>query len=95
MERKRREAIGLDVLNDTGVHGTFEPVVLVFAGSFTRAVGGAELLLHGLVDRGQEDDLAVGSLGHGLHCLEIADLHGRGGREDVGGLSTLAWIYRI
>ena len=53
------------------------------------AVGGAELLLHGLVDRRQEDNLAISCLSHGLHCLEITDLHGRGGREDVGSLDEL------
>lgn len=42
---------------------------------------------HGLVRRGQEDDLAVGGLGHRLHSLEVADLHSRSRREDVGGLT--------
>jgi hypothetical protein len=36
--------------------------------------------------RGQENHLAVGGLGHGLHGLEVTDLHGRGGGEDIGGL---------
>ena len=51
--------------------------------------------LHGVVERGahrwagtgKEDDLAVGRLSHGLHGFEVADLHGRSGTEDVGGLT--------
>ena len=31
--------------------------------------------------------LAVGGLGHGLHGLEISDLHGGGAGQDVGGLA--------
>ena len=41
-----------------------------------------QLLLHRLVRSGQEDDFAVGRLGHGLHGLQIADLHrGRRGQD--------------
>lgn len=42
---------------------------------------------HGLVGSRQEDDLAVGRLSHGLHSLEVADLHGRSRAEDVGSLT--------
>lgn len=42
---------------------------------------------HGLVRSRKEDNFAVGGLGHGLHSLEVSDLHGRGGAEDVGGLA--------
>lgn len=48
-----------------------------------------QLRLHadGLVRSGEEDDLAVGGLGHRLHGLEVADLHRRRRGEDVGGLA--------
>lgn len=62
-------------------------VLLVRRGALAVAVGFRELRLHGLVLRGQEDDLAVGRLGHGLHGLEVSDLHGRGAGQDVGGLA--------
>lgn len=42
---------------------------------------------NGLVVGRQEDDLAVSSLGHGLHCLEVSDLHGRSRAQDIGRLS--------
>lgn len=49
--------------------------------------GGVEDGAHVLAGAGQEDDLAVGRLGHGLHGLEVTDLHGRCRAENVGGLS--------
>lgn len=91
----------LDILDDPRIDRTLEPVIDVVAaarrvehslpcGVLARALAGAlgleQLLRHGLVHRGQEDDLAVGGLGHGLHGLEVADLHGGCGGEDVGGL---------
>lgn len=87
---------GLDVLNNPSVDSLLKavagggalpaslgvvPTGLVDGGVEGRGAG------HGLVGGGQEDDLGVGGLGHGLHGLEVADLHGRGGREDVGGLA--------
>lgn len=42
---------------------------------------------HSLVGSRQEDDLAVGGLGHGLHSFEVTDLHGGSGAQDVGGLA--------
>ncbi len=36
---------------------------------------------------GHKDDLAPGSLRHLLQSLELTDLHGGGGREDVGSLA--------
>ena len=50
-------------------------------------VGNAHLLLYGRVRSRQEDDLAVRALGHGLHGLQIPDLHGRRGAHDVCGLA--------
>ena len=46
-----------------------------------------QLLLHSLIGSRQENNLAVGRLGHGLHGLEVPDLHGGRGGEDVGGLA--------
>ena len=46
------------------------------------------MLLHSLVHRRQEDDLAVGSLGHGLHGFEVSDLHGGSRGENIGSLVT-------
>jgi hypothetical protein len=65
---------------------------LIIARSFASCVrrsrsGFQHALGDGLVGSGQEDDLAVGSLGHSLHGLEVSDLHGRSRAEDVGGLS--------
>ncbi len=37
--------------------------------------------------RGHEDDLTIGGLGHCLHGLEIADLHRRCARQDIGRLA--------
>ena len=36
---------------------------------------------------GQENDLAVGALGHGLHRLQVSDLHGRRTAQDIGRLA--------
>jgi len=54
----------------------------------TIRIGLLELLLHThrLIGRRQEDDLAIGGLGHGLHSLQIPNLH-RGRRaQDVSRL---------
>ena len=45
------------------------------------------LRLNSLIGGREEDDLAVGGLGHGLHSFEVSDLHGRSRRQDVGSLS--------
>lgn len=93
---------GSDVFNNPSIDGLLETVVPtskvaeVLGGRTSLLVrivsagqGGVELGRggHRLVGGGQEDDLAVGTLSHGLHCLEVANLHGGGGREDIGGLS--------
>lgn len=91
----------LNVLNDTSVNSLLESRVLtskiVGTGRGVRATSLASLLSvsladslahgHGLVRSRKEDNLAVGGLGHGLHSLEVSDLHGRGGAEDIGGLA--------
>lgn len=89
----------LHLLNHPGVDGRLETVVLTCKFGKVRGLasladvgglhggvegGGAG---HGLVGGGQEDDLAVRRLGHCLHGLEVADLHGRGRRQNVGGLA--------
>lgn len=56
----------------------------VGAGALAVRIGLGERALYGFVLGGQEDDFAVGGLGHGLHCLEVADLHGWRTGEDVG-----------
>ena len=61
--------------------------VRVRAGPFARGIGLRELLLHRLVGGREEDDLAVGRLGHGLHGFEVADLHRGRAAEDVGRLA--------
>ena len=75
----------LDVLDDVGVQGLLEIGVAAVGGALGEGVG------HGLgADgrrAGQEDDLAVGRLGHSLHGLEITDLHGGGAAQDIGGLA--------
>lgn len=85
----------LEVLDDASVHGTLEAIVGAVVGvdgpvgarSLARTVGRGELLLHRLVRGRQENDLAVSRLGHGLHCLQVADLHGRRRRQNVGSLT--------
>ena len=86
----------LDVLHHPGIYGLLEAVVGVsvkhvvceaagpFAGMICQLRHG---LLHRLVRGRQEDNLAVGRLGHCLHGLEVSDLHGGCGAQDVGGLS--------
>ena len=82
------------MLNDAGVYSLLKAGVR--RAEIVSKVGDARSLAvlvedgavgHGLVGGGQEDDLAVGRLGHGLHGLEVADLHGGSGREDVGSLA--------
>lgn len=84
---------GSDVFNDPGVHGTLKALVClgslaVSTGTLARIFSSAELLLNGLIHCGQEYDFAVCGLGHGLHCFQVSDLHGRGGGEDIGGLTS-------
>ena len=90
IENQKPQAFFLDVLDHAGIHSALEPFILrgiaVSARSFSGAFSGAELLLHGLVHRRQEDHLAVGSLGHGLHGFEVSDLHGGSRGEDIGSL---------
>jgi hypothetical protein len=84
--------IPLNVLHNTCVDGTLESIIVgigvgvkrlrraavIPTGTFANGFGHCKLLLDGLGRRGQEDDLAVGRFGHGLHRLEVADLHSRG-----------------
>ena len=90
----------LNVLHNASVHGGLETGILltskvpklgVLGTALARLVGGrasdGAAHVHGLVGGGQEDDLAVGRLGHGLHGLEVADLHGGRGAQNVGGLA--------
>lgn len=82
----------LDILDNLRIYGSLKPVVYISryrsgydsARSFTGIIG--SLLHHRLVHCRQEDDLAISRLGHGLHGFEVANLHSRGGREDVGSL---------
>lgn len=57
------------------------------AGSLAVALRLGHLLRQTARGAGHEDDLAAGTLGHGLHGLQVADLHGRGAGQDVGGLA--------
>lgn len=89
------KAMHLEVLDHASVHGTLEAIVNIAVGvggpiiarSLARIFGRSKLLLHRLVRGRQENDLAVGRLGHGLHCLEVADLHGRSRGQNVGRLA--------
>lgn len=88
------EIIGSDVFNNPGVHGALKALVClgslaVSTGTLARIFSSAELLLHSLIHCRQEDHFTVCGLGHGLHCFQVSDLHGRGGGEDIGGLTTV------
>lgn len=85
----------LDILDNSCVHSALKPVVLglaIMTGSLSGVVSGCHLLLHGLVDCGQEDDLAIGGLSHGLHRLKVPDLHGRRGGKNIGRLVLLTLL---
>jgi len=69
--------VGLDAEGVAGGGGW------VRGGSVGVGVGVGEGALDGLVLGGQKDDFAVGGFGHGLHCLEVSDLHGGRAGEDV------------
>lgn len=72
------------------IDGLTEPGAVVGAARLAAVVLSGHSLVeagHRLVGGGQEDDLGVRRLGHGLHRLEVTDLHGGRGREDVGGLA--------
>jgi hypothetical protein len=89
--------LSLDGLVETVIGGGKVMSAAVALAEGVGAAGAGGLLLeggleggvagHGLVGGRQEDDLGVGALGHGLHGLEVADLHGRRRGEDVGGLA--------
>lgn len=100
--KKKSEKKGLDVLDDASIDGRLHAGVLTskvpVAGTTALAVDlglvlGADVgrrqtgHVVGLRGARQEDDLGVGALGHGLHGLEVADLHGGCRREDIGGLA--------
>lgn len=78
----------LDVFDHARIHCTLESIIrlLVSTRAFASILCRSHLLLHSLVHCRQKDDLAVGCLGHGLHRLEIADLHRRCRRQDISGL---------
>lgn len=57
------------------------------AGTFAGIGGHLELVVHRLVGAWKENDFTVGGLGHGLHSLQIADLHGWSAAQDVGSLT--------
>lgn len=87
----------LDVLNNVSVHGLLETLVVakdVVRGLEVGSVSSVgvnsrlERLVKTLVrGSGKENDLAVGRLGHSLHSLEVTDLHGGGGAQDIGSLA--------
>lgn len=91
----------LEIFHDASVHGLLETWVLTskiasIAGgagaTFTGLGEIAQCSIHGSCVEGlavarQKDDLAVGRLGHSLHSLEVADLHGWRRTQDVGGLA--------
>jgi hypothetical protein len=64
----------------------------VRARTLTHGVGLSERSLYSHVLRGQEDDLGICRLGHGLHGLEVADLHSGCGGEDVCRLTVIGSV---
>merc|ERR1719456_119753 len=98
-EPRRRESLSLHVLHDASVYGVLEAAVaveltvagvlvaLVAARTFAYILRRLDVLPDAVAGPRHEDDLAVGRLGHGLHGLEVADLHGRRAGQDVGGLT--------
>jgi hypothetical protein len=70
----------------------------IFRGSAVRAralthrVCLSERSLYSHVLRGQEDDLGVCGLGHGLHSFEVADLHSGCGGEYVCRLTVIVSV---
>ena len=91
-----KAVIHLDVLDNASIYGPLEAVIhitdfssAIIAGTLAGVVGCCQLLLDGLIHGRQKDDLAVSGLGHGLHCLEVADLHSRGRRKDIGSLEMI------
>lgn len=84
----------LNVLDDASVNRALETIVLVVvvggtvvAWALARIISRRKLLLHRLVHGWQEDNLAVGSLRHGLHSFKVTDLHGRSRGQDIGSLT--------
>lgn len=84
---------------DGPLHSGIEPVAKVIGGWAEIGVGSTaartlpvchtllKLVLEPRVRGWHEDDFGVRGLGHSLHCLELADLHGRRAGEDIGGLT--------
>lgn len=85
----------LNVLDDLCVHCLLEALStlaiewLAFAAALTRILIRLlqRLTADSLVVRRQEDNLAICRLGHGLHSLQISDLHGRCRRQDISSLA--------
>lgn len=93
----RHQPFDSDILNNPGINRLLKAgisaaaplvksvVVLVSRPPSQRIL---ELLgaRHSLISSRQENNLAVRTLGHGLHRLQVANLHGRGGRQDISRL---------
>lgn len=86
------------MLNNASVDGLLEILtskvlhIASSAAAFTGVAGfvgqgSVKCASHVLSGTRQENDLAVGGLGHGLHGFEITDLHGGSRAEDVGSLA--------
>ena len=94
-EESHNHGTVLHVLHHMSINSALEPLVITSVllsrrrlepmGTRTLARGFSlcKCILHRLVLSWEEDDLGVCRLGHGLHSLEVADLHSRGGRKDV------------
>ncbi len=83
--------MGIDSPLETGVLTSKVTIVIFRRGVDARVLCfSGQRALHHTSDRrgaGQEDDLGVGALGHGLHGLEVSDLHGGCAGQNVGRLS--------
>merc|ERR1711939_610750 len=98
--RRKQKSLSLHVLHNASVYGVLEAAVaveltvagvvlvaLVATGTLAHIFRRLDILADAVAGPRHENDLAVGRLGHGLHGLEVADLHGGRAGQDVGGLA--------
>lgn len=79
-----------DVFNNTSLDNLIQAIIMTGALGTAAAIHDRVLERiagHAVARAGHEDDLGVGRLGHGLHRLEVADLHGGSGAQNVGRLA--------
>ena len=91
----------LNILNNPRIHSLLEPITRIAhkrltplrralsmrARSLAISIRLRKLLLHRLIRRRQENNLAICRLRHRLHSLQVSDLHRRRRAQDVGCLA--------